>query len=58
MKRDIIDYLEKFYSNFMTIKNRASKEIDKTIWAESTYDKLSEKEKEKILLNYNKFKSN
>jgi len=58
MKRDIIDYLEKFYSNFMTIKNRASKEIDKTIWEESTYDKLSEKEKEKILSNYNKFKSN
>jgi hypothetical protein len=42
----------------MSFKALPIKELDKTIWAEETYDKLTEKEKEKILSNYNKFKSN
>jgi hypothetical protein len=58
VKNIIISYLKTFYSNFMSFKALPIKELDKTIWAEETYDKLTEKEKEKILSNYNKFKSN
>lgn len=58
MKSFIISYLKIFYSNFMSFKSLPIKELDKTIWAEDTYDKLTEKEKEKILSNYKEFKSN
>lgn len=58
MKSFIISYLKIFYSNFMSFKSLPIKELDKTIWAEDTYDKLTETEKEKILSNYKEFKSN
>lgn len=42
----------------MSFRSLPIKELDKTIWAEETYDKLTEEEKEKILSNYKEFKSN
>ena len=59
VRREIITYLNKFYSDFMLYKNKPIlNKINREIWSASMYDQLTESQKISLYLKLIKKKLN